>query len=141
MLKNTYYHVSNNKKLTHLTPKIPENAVEGFEELETKRVCVAESVENCLRAIMPADNEKLYVYQVISNKKPYKPFIYQVTDCKETGEFWFLEDVKVRLVGKIKIITEISKKEVKNYKKRSGFWVRDYSYEWLEGGQRYENVN
>lgn len=134
MKKKTYYHISDSKKLTHLTPKVPEIAVAGFEDLTIKRVCVAESIENCLRAIMPADNKKLYVYQIITDEKPYKPFIYQVADCKETGELWFLEDVKVKLIGKIKVITEISKKQVKNYKKRSGFWVRDYSYEWLEGG-------
>ena len=125
-----YYHISENKKLKYLTPRIPETALSQFEDIKKERICACDNIDGCLSAIMPCSSKKkkYYVYRLITNEKPYKPKIYELGDVKETGEVWFFNKCEVELVKIICNVKEVSVKKCKNYKHRS-FHLHVYSYD------------
>lgn len=106
-------------------PRIPSERYEGeqvfhnytgqlIDEDDTiPRICVAESVENCLLAhpMNGMSDTTLYVYTA---KDPYMvtkdlPAI-MVPDAKETGETWILSDTVMEYQGKL-IVLEYDKYE------------------------------
>lgn len=112
-----YYHVSDYPDLSILTPRVPETAIEGEEDTETKRVCFSLSIVGCLRAIFPEPPiidksgrhwiKKYYVYEAVSEFDPVYPTEEQVSDCKHTSEVWSLEPVTVKRIKTIVIDKDI----------------------------------
>lgn len=117
----------------------------GFEEYKTPRVCLSNSIEGCLNAII---NEKgrmhlaektLYVYipekpiseyKTKTNKQILKDG--DVFDANATNEMWILEPVKMKYVGSIvvdKITGEHIKKHVNNKNKTNIKY--DYKWHWF----------
>ena len=98
------YHLSTNSNLTKLTPRIPKYAVESCEDISTKRICFAKSIEGCLSALQDIIPETYYVYIPAKNINKYNlyfPTVYDVIDGPSNGEVWILEEVDVICIGKI----------------------------------------
>lgn len=105
---SSMYHLSttnlNNKTLT---PRIPKNYLidNGFEDKTTKRVCFSPSIDKSLRAFSSNLSGKvLYVHIPDQECEVYKPSVKEVPDVKITGEMWVKESVKLKCIGKIKVI-------------------------------------
>ena len=82
-----YYHLSVDGTLTVLTPKIPECAVSIYENVDTKRVCFADTIEGCLSALQDGPKD-YYVYIPMMNlddKNIYHPTVEDVRDL--TNEY------------------------------------------------------
>ena len=104
-----YYHLSELPDLHELQPFISDNFMtkNNYEENKTPRVCFAPSIDQCLMAMSAnIKNKEYYVYTPynIDTNKLRKPTINQVPDSKITGEVWSLEPIKVKCVGKIKVL-------------------------------------
>lgn len=166
--KKTFYHISFDDSLdgkvlkpripTWITNKLKENEdfikeLEklkdsnsddgyGFEEYKTPRVCLSNSIEGCLNAII---NEKgkltlhdktLYVY---TPEKPISEYKHKtnkqilkdgdIFDANTTNEMWILEPVKMKYVGSIVVdkITGEQKKKFANNKNKTNI---QYKYKW-----------
>ena len=113
---NINYHIS--KSFLGENPvlkiKVPENSVEGIEDVKTKRVCFAPSIEKCLLGIcgiseidfriffieffengtLSQENPGIYK----TNSKLIKP-INKIPDYNITKEVWSLSDIKVDFLG------------------------------------------
>jgi hypothetical protein len=122
------YFVSD-QHLKKLNPRIPCNFLtkNGYEENETKRVCCSLSIEGCLIGLSKNLKGKiLNVYEVLDDDF-ITPSIKQVPDSFITYEIWYLHDVKLNFIGKIKI------KDVSNsYKYKYGNKIAE-TYSWNYG--------
>lgn len=164
----TFYHVSFDDNLDEevLKPRIPtwitnelkkdknfikeleklkdSNSSEGlgFEEYKTPRVCLSNSIEGCLNAII---NEKgrltlhdktLYVY---TPEKPISEYKHKtnkqilkdgdIFDANTTNEMWILEPVKMKYVGSI-VVDKITNEQVKKFANNKNKTNIQYKYKW-----------
>lgn len=118
-----YYHISecslNGKTLK---PRVPSSRMEK-EDSRKRRVCFSTSIRGCLKAIcaeyfLRVGDDEYYVHVPYNyTGKVYKPSEKEVPDVKETREKWFLNKVKLRCVGKIKV-----RKDEKNH----------FTWKWME---------
>lgn len=166
--KKTFYHISFDDSLDGkvLKPRIPswitnklkedENFIKeleklkdqnsdsgfGFEEYKTPRVCLSNSIEGCLNAIinekgrLTLHNKTLYVY---TPEKPISEYKHKtnkqilkdgdIFDANTTNEMWILEPVKMKYVGSIVVdkITGEQKKKFANNKNKTNI---QYKYKW-----------
>lgn len=104
-----YYHLSELPDLHELQPSISDNFMtkNGYEENKTPRVCFSPSIDQCLMAMSANIKDKeYYVYTPynINTNKLRKPTINEVPDSNITGEVWSLEPIKVKCIGKIKVL-------------------------------------
>lgn len=102
------YFVSEDKNLKSLEPRVPDNyfTKNGYEDSDTKRVCLAPSVDKCLAGLSQnLDNKTLSVYEPvdISKHRIYKPNTKAVPDSKITDEMWVCDTVPLRKVRTIRI--------------------------------------
>lgn len=108
---------SNHRRLYHLSqtnldgktlsPRIPSNyfTQNGYEDKTTKRVCFTPSIDKALRALSKnCTGIELYVHIPYKEYPISKPTTKQVPDCKVTGELWIIEPVKLKCIGKIKVL-------------------------------------
>ena len=166
--KKTFYHISFDDNLDDkvLKPRIPswitnklkedEDFIKeleklkdqnsdsgfGFEEYKTPRVCLSNSIEGCLNAIinekgrLTLHNKTLYVY---TPEKPISEYKHKtnkqilkdgdIFDANATNEMWILEPVKMKYVGSIVVdkITGEQKKKFANNKNKTNI---QYKYKW-----------
>lgn len=100
------YHLSEKPLPGIMRPRVPENYMtqQGYEDGETPRISVSNSVDGALRALSSnLKGKTLHVYVLETSAKVHKPTIDQVPDSKITEERWILGDAKPKLVGKIQI--------------------------------------
>lgn len=99
-----------------LTPNIPYSAADGENKI-INRVCFSDSIEHCVEAIGPCsrdmhngaiftirsvDTDKMNSKSIITPKELFdKGF---VPDALETQEYWYLEQVQIKL-SKAKVIS------------------------------------
>ena len=105
----TYYHISeSNLDGVVLKPRVPTSRMDN-EDGRKRRVCFSTNIRGCLKGIdvecyLCFGDDEYYVHVPHNYKgKVYKPSEKEVPDSKETREKWFLNKVKVRCVGKIKV--------------------------------------
>ena len=136
---NAYYIVSDkNLDGKTLSPRVPNNFMtkNGFEENKTPRVCASTSIDGCLKGLSRnLKGEVLYIHSIDPSitEKPYKPSIKEVPDSRITNEVWFKKPVKLKCIGKIKVI-EDDGKEGEKYTYGNGLVAELYGwkYEWLK---------
>lgn len=128
------YHLSTQKGLTKLTPKIPECAVPMFENTNIKRVCFSDFIGGCLSALQDLPR-KYYVYTPCSDIIVYKPSVDEVRDAKYTHEFWSLQPVKIKCIGIIQSENYIKTEQHNTGRGRTTFF--HYPYHWVE---KYINI-
>lgn len=104
-----YYHISaynQNNKI--FKPRIPDLKLD-LEDDSTKRVCFSTSIKGCLYAInvdeyLCCEDGIYYVHVPRKYKgKIHKPTVKEVPDVKLTREKWFLNNVRLKCLGKIKV--------------------------------------
>lgn len=126
------YHLSKNKNLTVLTPKIPESAIPTYEDIKTKRVCFSDFIDGCLSALQDVPS-KYYVYVPIdelSEDDVYHPTVDEVIDAEFTHEVWILKEIKVKCIGIIQNDNYNWCKKYSTDKGNATFF--HYSYKWIE---------
>lgn len=109
-----YYHLSKDDGLTIMKPRVPDNWMtrNKYEDSKTPRVSFAPSINQCLMGMSKnLTGEEFYVYTpyLIDLNKLKKPHINQVPDAGITGEVWATQDIRVKKVGKIKVIGDANK--------------------------------
>jgi len=125
------YHLSYNKRLKYLTPRIPRQAVKP-EDTITPRICFSDDITKALGAgICSGLNRRICVYTYEGNPQIYKPKVKEVFDVKYTNEIWVKERIKVKLVGTIKITKRYEPTEHRSYVLRH-FNIYHYDWEWVE---------
>ena len=98
---NIIYHLSSEiLKSTILHPRIPETAVDCYEDTQTPRVCFSESIDGALSALQ-GDVGRYYVYSPkdISKCFIYRPTEKEVFDSPYTKEVWVLNSVELICIG------------------------------------------
>ena len=102
------YHISEeNQNNKVFKPRIPLSALDsGYEDNRTKRICFSSSISGAYKAIdYGMYNRTYYVHvpieldSVVRQEKLYKPDEKDVVDCKTTGEYWILSNVKLKCIG------------------------------------------
>lgn len=96
-----------------LKPRVPKNFLtdNGYEDNETKRVCFAPSINQCLMAMSSnLKDKKFYVYVPDGDYEIYKPTVKEVPNVKITGEVWIKEPVRIKKIGRIRVNGDSGKK-------------------------------
>jgi len=102
------YHISEeNQNNKVFKPRIPISALDSeFEDNRTKRICFASSMSGAYKAIdYGMYNATYYVHvpigldSIVKREKLYRPDEKEVIDCKTTGEYWVLSNVKLKCIG------------------------------------------
>lgn len=108
------YHLSQfNLDNIKIKPAIPDNFLtkNGYEDNKTPRVCFSKSVDGCLRGLSQnLTNKEFYVhvplYQRNIKSHIVHPTTDKVPDCKITKEVWITVPVKMKCIGKIKVLKD-----------------------------------
>lgn len=107
---NMYFISQTNMDSKTLHPKVPDNyfTKNNYEDNKTKRVCFAPSIDQCLMGLScNCAGKEYYVHTPDTQHiNSYKPTKSEVPDSVITGEIWVKEDVKLKCIGKIKVIKD-----------------------------------
>lgn len=126
------FHLSSDKALTKLTPRVPECAIPIHEDISIKRICFSNSIDGCLSALEQGPY-KYYVYiidDIIDEHDMHYPTVDEVRDAKYTHEVWILKEVKVKCIGKIKCSNYDSSRQ--HNSGRGRVTIFHYPYKWIE---------
>lgn len=133
-----YYHLSTSKKPLNLTPRVPDNffTKNGYEDGKTARVCFSTSIDGCLAALsMNLEGKKFFIHAPDNYKGRIKDNSYvktKVPDAKITGEVWFLDTVKTKIIGEVTVGSAKEEPQVFYYGKNKAelyFW--NYRVKWF----------
>lgn len=130
------YFISD-KDIKELIPRVPNNffTKNGYEDSTTKRICFCTDVGKCLMALSQnvlGKEFNVYSPDGISKYKVFKPTLDQVPDSDITGELWIKENVKLTLIGRIKVTSDDGKDGVKfTYGDNHQAELYGWNYEWL----------
>ncbi len=113
------YHLSeinHNGETFHPILMTPDRAMWG-EDCTVKRTCFSSSIQGAINALSFSEDPFkkdcfLYVHTPtnLTSLEVYKPDKKEVPDCEFTNEYWVLNDVTLKCLGKVIIINRI-----KNY--------------------------
>ena len=97
-----------------LTPRVPSNYMtrNGYEDGETPRVCFAKSIDGALKGLSQnLTGKEFYVHVpvAIDSKYLHTPSKEEVPDASITTEMWYTRPVKIKTLGKIKVISDDGK--------------------------------
>lgn len=131
-VNNILYHLSIDKNLKKLTPRVPECVVSMYEDTVTKRVCFSDWIAGCLSSLQDIPR-KYFVYvpdEELDSNELYYPCVKDVRDSKYTHEVWVLKEVKVKCIG---IIQSFDCDWTKRHNTGNGrTTLFHYPYKWLE---------
>ena len=125
-----------------LEPRVPDNffTQNGYEDGKTPRVCFTPSVDKCLMAIsQKCEGIEFYVFspEEVPEENIYKPTVEEVPDAEITDETWITCPVKVKKVGKIKVLGDSGLDgHPFNYGDETAE-LYDWDWEWLEEETKY----
>lgn len=137
-----YYFVSESSDIKSMVPRIPDNYMtrHGYEDSKTPRVCFAPSINSCLMALsQKCTGMEFYVYIPDGNYDIYHPSVSQVPDVNITGEVWIKSKVRVKKIGKIKVIGD---KGLDGHPYRYGnktAELYDWDWKWIEKYSGFDN--
>lgn len=118
-----------------LQPRIPDNyfTKNGYEDKTTKRVCFSKSINGALMAIdRRYPGQECYVHVPSDESNYYTPSTKEVPDSKITKEVWVKNPVKLKCVGKIRVIKD---KGLEGHKFKYGdkeAELYDWEWKWVE---------
>lgn len=109
--RSLYFVSQNDMDGKLLTPRVPNNyfTKNGYEDSKTPRVCFAPSIDKCLMALsQKCSDMELYIHTPESGQQldVHKPTIDEVPDCAITGEIWVKNKVRMKCIGKIKVVKD-----------------------------------
>jgi RimJ/RimL family protein N-acetyltransferase len=120
-----------------LEPRVPDNffTKNGYEDGETPRVCFAPTIEQCLMGLSQNLKEKeFYAFspEEVPEENIYKPTTKEVPDAEITDETWITCPVKLKKVGKIKVLGDSGLDgHPFNYGDKTAE-LYDWDWEWLD---------
>ncbi len=120
-----------------LEPRVPDNffTKNGYEDGETPRVCFAPTIEQCLMGLSQNLKEKefyVFIPEEVPEENIYKPTIEEVPDSGITDETWITCPVKLKKVGKIKVLGDSGLDgHPFNYGDKTAE-LYDWDWEWLD---------
>ena len=129
------FHLSENKNLTVLTPRIPETAVSMYENISVPRVCFAKSISGCLSALQGIPCTYYVYVPVIEGQEFHIPTVNEVRDGMINGEVWCINEIKVHCIGKIRCSNWNKQKEyfIERKQGKRELVVRYfYPWKWVE---------
>lgn len=119
-----------------IKPSIPNNylTAHGYEDDSTARVCFAPTINHCLMAMSRnVKGQEFFVMIPDGNYSIYKPTSKEVPDSVATKEVWITEPVKVKCIGKIKVISDDGKDGYKyTYGNGKEAELYGWKYKWFE---------
>ena len=133
------------KKMYHLSqynldgkiirPTIPNNffTKNNYEENSTPRVCFSDSIDKCIMALnKKCEDEELFVHIPDGKYTVYKPNKNEVPDTLITKELWIESPVKMKCIGKIKIIGDSGEDGLKFSYGDKTAELYHWDYKWIE---------
>ena len=129
------YHLSFVEPLNTniLTPRIPHNIINGYEDDITKRICFSTSIDGALSALQ-GDKGIYYVYipKNIELLDIHYPTEEEVFDAKVNDEIWVLDPTEVIYIGCIENrgVTKMTKYTID--REPYNFHYRECDWIWLE---------
>lgn len=138
------YHLSqSNLDSKTLSPKIPDNFLtkNGYEDSKTGRVCFAKSIDGSLRGLSQNLTGKEYFVHIPDGKyNIYTPSIKEVPDAKITSEVWIKEPVKLKCIGKIKVIKDKGEDGIPYKYGDNTAELYDWEWKWIEKMNESSNL-
>lgn len=109
VLYNISFRINDTESV--LVPRVPYSiGDDGVEDAITRRVCLSDSVEGCLKAISPSFRDMRVGAEIIVRSVPTKElrssylinYLYlfytaKVMDAYETHEFWYLDNLDTKV--------------------------------------------
>lgn len=130
------YHLSqSNLDGKTLSPRVPSNyfTKNGYEDGKTARVCFAKSIDMCLRALsQKCTDMELFVHIPDGKYNIYIPSTKEVPDAKITSEAWIKEPVKLKCIGKIKVIKDKGEDGIPYKYGDNTAELYDWEWKWIE---------
>lgn len=130
------YHLSqSNLDGKTLSPRVPSNyfTKNGYEDGKTARVCFAKSIDMCLRALsQKCTDMELFVHIPDGKYNIYIPSTKEVPDAKITSEVWIKEPVKLKCIGKIKVIKDKGENGIPYKYGDNTAELYDWEWKWIE---------
>lgn len=106
---NAYFISTSNMNSKILKPKVPNNffTKNGYEDSKTKRICFAPSIDQCLMGMSyNCTGKEFYIHIPDGDVSFITPSQKDAPDSKITGEIWATNDVKLKCIGKIKVLKD-----------------------------------
>lgn len=122
-----------------LSPKVPKNYMteKGYENNTIKRVSFAKTIDGALLGLSDDLSGKIfYVHEPVNyNVKIFtnKEILDNkyVPDAMFSKELWVLEDVKLKRIGRIRVVKPKSNPKVYTYGNGIEASAYEWEYEWL----------
>lgn len=131
-----FFHVSKTPDIKVLKPAIPESwmVLQGYEDNLTPRVSFAPSIDKCLMALSQnLTGQEFYVYEAIDTRSIQPASVSKVPDSKVTKEHWSVTPVEVKMIGKIRVISDDGKPgRVYTYGQNKRAKLYGWNYEFIE---------
>lgn len=138
------YHLSqSNLDGKTLSPRVPSNyfTKNGYEDGKTVRVCFAKSIDMCLRALsQKCTDMELFVHIPDGKYNIYIPSTKEVPDAKITSEVWIKEPVKLKCIGKIKVIKDKGEDGIPYKYGDNTAELYDWEWNWVEKMNESSNL-
>lgn len=135
----TYFALRGLKDLDRFKwePYVPDNSMTrgGYEDRDMKRLCFCPTIGLCLTALGRSCGSSTYQVYMLDDPdaKFYKPNAAQLPDCAITQEVWVLNDVKVRYLGAVRVVSPYVRQSATYkygaFEAETFYW----DYEWVEG--------
>ena len=138
------YHLSqSNLDGKTLSPKVPDNFLtkNGYEDSKTGRVCFAKSIDGSLRGLSQNLTGREYFVHVPDGKyNIHIPSTKEVPDAKITSEVWIKEPVKLKCIGKIKVIKDKGEDGIPYKYGDNTAELYDWEWNWVEKMNESSNL-
>lgn len=138
------YHLSqSNLDGKTLSPRVPSNyfTKNGYEDGKTARVCFAKSIDMCLRALsQKCTDMELFVHIPDGKYNIHIPSTKEVPDAKITSEVWIKEPVKLKCIGKIKVIKDKGEDGIPYKYGDNTAELYDWEWKWIEKMNESSNL-
>lgn len=107
------YHLSENPNLHILTPKVPDSAVDSFEDTTTLRVCFSTSINGCLNALQVNVSNK-WIKNI--NNKLNSNYYNSLQELNKYGEIYELDTCwsDIAIYDRLKFIMSVEDFECYN---------------------------
>lgn len=116
--KKLYFVSGDNFDGKTLYPRVPASALMDYDNAEddsTNRICFSPSIDKCLMGLSQNLTGRTYYIHIIDPSVKVTadmiqhPTADQVPDVKITGEVWIIKPVKMKCIGRIKVLKDDGK--------------------------------
>ena len=137
-----FYHLSEEcHDMETFVPKpMDKNRVMENENWRIKRICVSDSIDGAISALMTYDpmpfGKHLFVHvpsninDLIARNKIQKPRIDQVPDAEATGEHWIKAPTTMKCIGELEILN-LTDEQIEFNHHGSKSFVDKFAWKWV----------